>query len=212
MALKKEPKKEHVTFVNFVKKFGLTNKESANEAYLSTINSQHIRQRRQKKLHAAFMAFQERSQDSFWASRALETADRMLLINSAVVAKKTGVIVQGAGFREARSGLRRYPNNTKSDFESQEVIDDLDDSASMEEMHDSDDSESIEVIDDSDESESEVESGDSSAIAAVAGSSTSELPPLPVKCPSKISGSDSAQPSNKRKAPTFALDLKEPTF
>ncbi|KAF9343285.1 hypothetical protein BGX26_005974, partial [Mortierella sp. AD094] len=113
----------------------------------------------------------------------------------AIVAKKTGVIIQDAGFREARSGLRRYPNNAnnannaKSDVESLEVIDNSDDSASME------------VIDDSDENESEVDAGDNAAVAAVAGSSTS-----------KILYSESAQPSNKRKVPTFALDLKEPTF
>ncbi|KAF9112814.1 hypothetical protein BGX27_002742 [Mortierella sp. AM989] len=152
-ALKKKPNKEHVTFVNFVKKFGFTNKKSANEAYLSLINSKHIRQKRQKKLHGAYMAFQERSEDSFWTGRALEIADRMLLVNSAIVAKKTGVIVQDAGFREAKSGLRRYPNNTESDFESLEVIDD------------SDDSTSLEVIDDSDDSVSEVDAGDSASTA-----------------------------------------------
>ncbi|KAI8345726.1 hypothetical protein B0O80DRAFT_471902 [Mortierella sp. GBAus27b] len=97
--LKKEPRKEHVSFKNFVIKFGFTDKASAHEAYSSLINHVQLRKKRQAKLHDAYKAFRERSEDGFWASRALKT-----------VAKKAGAMIQKVELREANSGLRRYPS------------------------------------------------------------------------------------------------------
>ncbi|KAF8926489.1 hypothetical protein BGZ47_002688 [Haplosporangium gracile] len=124
-ALDKRPSKEHVSFKNFVIKFGFTDKESAHDAYQSLINSQLIRKRRQAKLHKAYKIFQERSEVSFWATQALKNADRMLLLSSATVAKNAGVVIQEAGFREVNSGIKRYPTEL-SRVESLEIIDDSD--------------------------------------------------------------------------------------
>ncbi|KAG0006576.1 hypothetical protein BGZ65_006434 [Modicella reniformis] len=129
-ALNKVPKKEHVTFTNFVKKFGFTTKESANEAYITLINSTNICQRRQMKLHESYKLFLERQEDGFWADRTLKTTDHMLLVNSAVIAKKAGTMIQEAGLLEANSGLGRYLSDLKTEDESLEVLDDTDDSES----------------------------------------------------------------------------------
>lgn len=128
-ARSKEPKKEHVSFRNFVIKFCFTDKESAHEAYLSLIDSQHIRKRRRIKLHNAYKLLKDRSEAGFWESRALKTADHMLLVTSATVAKKSGAMIQKAGLREANSGLKRYSSEL-SDVESLEVIDDSDENES----------------------------------------------------------------------------------
>ncbi|KAF9083368.1 hypothetical protein BGX27_004155, partial [Mortierella sp. AM989] len=104
-ACDKEHKKEHVSFSNFVKKFDITDKKSANEAYLSLIRSRHIRENRRKRLHERYRVFRERNEDIFWERRALKIADRRLLINSAIVAKKTAIMNQKAGVKETSSGF-----------------------------------------------------------------------------------------------------------
>ncbi|KAG0352049.1 hypothetical protein BGZ54_002983, partial [Gamsiella multidivaricata] len=119
-ACNKERKKEHASSPNFVKKFDFTDKESANEAYLSFISSHRIRENRRRELHEAYKVFRERNEDIFWERRALEIADRRLLINSAIVAKKTAAMAQKASIKEASSGFRRYPSDLKA-------IDDSDD-------------------------------------------------------------------------------------
>ncbi|KAF9420078.1 hypothetical protein BGZ76_004131, partial [Entomortierella beljakovae] len=101
-----------VSYPNFVKQFDFTNKGSADEEYMSVITSSHFNQRRQRKLRDSYEAFQKRSDESFWANRNLEIANRMLALNSATVAKKAGVEVQDAGLREATLGLRK--NSSKS--------------------------------------------------------------------------------------------------
>ncbi|KAF9410722.1 hypothetical protein BGZ76_005478, partial [Entomortierella beljakovae] len=103
---------------------------SANEAYLLLINSENIRQKRRKKLQDLFRVFQERGEDSFWANHSLKAVNRKLLVNSAIIAKKAGVLVQNAGFQEAGGGLRRYPSDLESDDVSFEVIDESDSSGS----------------------------------------------------------------------------------
>ncbi|KAK3815394.1 MAG: hypothetical protein J3Q66DRAFT_208895 [Benniella sp.] len=127
--LRKEPQKEHVSFKNFVIKFGFTDKASAHEAYLSLINSKQLREKRRAKLREAYKTFQERSEHGFWANRALKTADQMLLVTGATVAKKAGAMIQKVGLQEANSGLKRYPSEL-SNVESLEVIDDSDDDES----------------------------------------------------------------------------------
>jgi len=80
------------------------------------------------KLDEGYRRFQERGEDGVWTSRVLKTADHMLLVNSATIAKKkTGVIVQEAGFREAKAGLERCPSGM-TNMETSEAIDDSDDS------------------------------------------------------------------------------------
>ncbi|KAF9115716.1 hypothetical protein BGW39_002972 [Mortierella sp. 14UC] len=106
-ALKVEPKKEHVSFVNFVRKFDFTERDVAHEAYLSLIGSQHIRQCRRKQLHEAYNSFRARNEEGFWAERAL-------LVSSANAAKKSVVMIQEAGLLEAGSGLQRYPSDLNS--------------------------------------------------------------------------------------------------
>ncbi|KAI8605968.1 hypothetical protein EDD21DRAFT_362174 [Dissophora ornata] len=106
-ALNIEPKKEHVSFVNFVRKFDFTNRDVAHKAYLSLIESQHIRQCRRKRLLEAYNSFRARNEEGFWAERAL-------LVNSAIAAKKSAVMIQEAGLQEADSGLQRYPCDLNS--------------------------------------------------------------------------------------------------
>ncbi|KAF9080094.1 hypothetical protein BGX23_002651 [Mortierella sp. AD031] len=106
-ALNIEPKKEHVSFVNFVRKFDFTNRNVAHEAYSSLLESQHIRQCRRKRLHEAYNSFRARNEEGFWAERAL-------LVNSAIAAKKSAVMIQEAGLQEADSGLHRYPSDLNS--------------------------------------------------------------------------------------------------
>ncbi|KAG9064830.1 hypothetical protein KI688_003090 [Linnemannia hyalina] len=74
------------------------------------------------KLHKAYKLYQERGEDTFWASRTLKAADHMLLITSATIAKKAGCMVQEAGLKEARAGLERYPTNMPN-MEPLEVVD-----------------------------------------------------------------------------------------
>jgi len=81
------------------------------------------------KLDKAYKLFQERSEDSFWTNRALKTADHMLLVTSATVAKKARAMIQDVGLREAKAGLERYPSEML-DMESLEVIDDSDENGS----------------------------------------------------------------------------------
>jgi hypothetical protein len=139
-ALRKEPNVEHVSFKNFVITFGFTDKESAHEAYISLVNSQQIRNKRQVKLQKAYNFFRRRSEDSFWATRTLKVADHMLLVASATVAKKAGAVIQEAGLREANEGIKRYPSEL-SNVESLELIEDSDNDES--EADESEDGEKV---------------------------------------------------------------------
>ncbi|KAF9417759.1 hypothetical protein BGZ94_009868 [Podila epigama] len=124
-ATDKEHEKEHVSFSNFVKKFDITDKKSANEAFLSLISSPRLRETRRKRLQDAYKKFRERHEDIFWERRALKVADRRLLINCATIAKETAVIAQKASIKETSSGFRRYQSNSKTIEDSDdEVIDD----------------------------------------------------------------------------------------
>ncbi|KAF9197873.1 hypothetical protein BGZ49_001513 [Haplosporangium sp. Z 27] len=114
----------------FLKVFGFTDKDIANETYLSVIGSKRIRQNRGEKLLTAFTLFRGRSEELFWSNRALEIADRKLLMDSETIAKMTGTDVLNAGHQEARYGLANYPSNLKSKNMSLEIIDDSDDSKS----------------------------------------------------------------------------------
>ncbi|KAF9913632.1 hypothetical protein BX616_009802 [Lobosporangium transversale] len=130
-ALDNRSDKEHVSLPSFVKKFNFTNKESANEAYLSLITSTNIHHMRRKRLHGAYMAFKERCEERFWAIRDMKIADRMLIVKSATAAKKAGAIIQDSGLREVSFGHARYPSELKPDIiSSEEMIDDSEDSES----------------------------------------------------------------------------------
>ncbi|KAI8603415.1 hypothetical protein EDD21DRAFT_424182 [Dissophora ornata] len=89
-------------------------KENTNEAYLALIDFPHIHGKWQTSLRKSYKAFRERSEDNFWECHALDVTDRQLLVNSATVAKKAGVMALGAGLREAESGLSRYPSGLPS--------------------------------------------------------------------------------------------------
>ncbi|KAG0041367.1 hypothetical protein BGZ83_001892 [Gryganskiella cystojenkinii] len=128
----KQPKKEHVSLQNFVIKFGFTDQKSTNEAYLLLIISPRIRESRRTRLQDAFKLFKQRNETKFWESRNLKTADHRLLVNSATIAKKTGIIIQETGFQEASSGLKRYASELL-DVEPLEVNDDPDDESELDE-------------------------------------------------------------------------------
>lgn len=84
-----------------------TKRDIAHEACLSLIESQHIRHCRRKQLQEAYNSFRARSEERFWAERAL-------LVSSAIVAKKSAVMIQKAGLLEVGSGLQRYPFDLNS--------------------------------------------------------------------------------------------------
>ncbi|KAG0350235.1 hypothetical protein BGZ54_003944, partial [Gamsiella multidivaricata] len=109
-------------------KFDFTGKGIAHEAYLSLIESQNIRQCRQKRLREAYNSFRARNEAHFWADRAFESAKRELLVNSAIVAKKSAVMIQEADLQEATSGTQRYPSDLDSNIAHLEALDNSDDS------------------------------------------------------------------------------------
>ncbi|KAF9406728.1 hypothetical protein BGZ76_006276 [Entomortierella beljakovae] len=109
----KQNDKEHVSFPTFVKKFNILNRESANKAYMSLITNPHIQLKRQKRLHAEYINFQQRHEETFWLNRDLDVADQILVVKSATAAKKAGAAIQDAGTREASLGLSRYPSELK---------------------------------------------------------------------------------------------------
>ncbi|KAF9181538.1 hypothetical protein BGZ51_005376 [Haplosporangium sp. Z 767] len=114
----KERKKEYVSFVNFVKKFDITDKESANRAYFSLISSSNIRGSRRKRVHEKYEEFRQRNVNAFWGQRALKAADRKLLVNSVIIAKETAVMNQRAGVKETSSEFRRYHSELKANDDS----------------------------------------------------------------------------------------------
>ncbi|KAG0242160.1 hypothetical protein BGW41_004783 [Actinomortierella wolfii] len=65
--LNKESSKEHVSFRSFVLQFGYTHQKTAHEAYQLLLNSPRIHQRRRDRLIESYRAFQQRSDESFWA-------------------------------------------------------------------------------------------------------------------------------------------------
>ncbi|KAF9934130.1 hypothetical protein BGZ65_003874, partial [Modicella reniformis] len=154
-ATDKKPKKEHVSFPNFVKRFDIYDKDTANEKFSSLIGSSRLRDGRRNKLRKAYNNFLERYEDSFWEQRALKVASRRLKINFAIAAKETAVIIQNTSVKETISESIRYQTGL-------EMIEDSDD----------------EIIDDSD-SESEV--GTETDKLAVEDQSSSEASPNTVR-------------------------------
>jgi hypothetical protein len=131
-ALNKKQGKEHVTLPNFVQTFGLSNKESATEAYLSLIKHNQLSEKRRKKLHEAYVSFRLLREERFWHNHALKIEERRLRINGAIVAKKAGVVIQDAGLKEM-SAVAEHPSDIKPEdgFEF-EVINDSDDESEVE--------------------------------------------------------------------------------
>ncbi|KAF9090320.1 hypothetical protein BGX27_002291 [Mortierella sp. AM989] len=137
----KKPKKEHVSLPNFVSKFDITDKESANESFLSLISSKRLRKARRNKLQNAFEIFRKRHEKIFWERRALGVADKRLLTNSATVAEETAVIARNASIKETISGFERYQSNLMMSEDYYEGIIDDTDSDNSDNSDDSEDSE-----------------------------------------------------------------------
>ncbi|KAF9345756.1 hypothetical protein BGX34_004508, partial [Mortierella sp. NVP85] len=149
-ATDKKPKKEHVSFPNFVRKFDITDRKTASEAFSSLISSIHLRQTRRNKLQAAYKTFRERHEDTFWERRALTVADKRLVTTSATIAKETAVIAQKASIKETVSGFKRYRADLKATEDSDdEIIDDSDTeserAAEMSPAHELDDTAAADV-------------------------------------------------------------------
>lgn len=116
----KVPGKEHVLFSNFVRRFDLSNKESATQSFLALLNSTNIRTSRQEKLKKAFRYFQDHREKRFWAERILE-------VNTEKTVSQAGVIVQDAGVMKAKMACEKFFSAAGGSSLDQELLDDSDD-------------------------------------------------------------------------------------
>ncbi|KAK3823340.1 MAG: hypothetical protein J3Q66DRAFT_397809 [Benniella sp.] len=91
-----ETQKEHVSLPDFVKKFDITDRDKANEAFLTLISCTHLRESRRNQLQAAFKLSRERNENTFRERRALRVTDKSLMTSSADVAKEAAVIAQNS--------------------------------------------------------------------------------------------------------------------
>lgn len=88
-AMTKQKGKEHVTLANFVHKFGYTNQNSANSAYLALVENSQIESRRSERLLDAFREFTDNSSELFWSE--IESK-----IDTVLSSRKSGVITRAA--------------------------------------------------------------------------------------------------------------------
>lgn len=108
---------EHVSFGSFVKKFNLRNKEVAKTQYADLLNSQHIAEKRRRRLQQAYAEFQDSRLQSFWASRqqaaSLKETQKKLELNAAIVRKETAIMAQQASLHESANSLAALQSNRK---------------------------------------------------------------------------------------------------
>jgi hypothetical protein len=133
-ALNKKPKKEHAFFSSFVRRFDLSDKESAIRAYMALLESPRIRNRRQEKLKRSFKNFQDHHQEKFWSERNLQ-------VNTEVVLNQAGVIVQDGGLLRAKEACEKLFSGSRDRPLDQEPLDEYEDDSE-------DDSEDDTALDD----------------------------------------------------------------
>lgn len=88
--------KEHVSFTNFVKNFGLTNRESATRSFEGLLQSSIIPSKRRNFLHAKFDRFKMHYADQFWTKYSLR-------LNSERTAQRLALAAQDTAVEEAEA-------------------------------------------------------------------------------------------------------------
>lgn len=120
-AQEKKAGEEHVLLPNFVRrKFGFTDKDSANMAFLMLIGSNNLRQSRRELLQRLFTEFQQNLEESFWS-------DHTLKISTRITTKQTAIAVQKSGTKQAQVEYQRFITCLEKDALSEEHEDDPDD-------------------------------------------------------------------------------------
>ncbi|KAG0247680.1 hypothetical protein BG011_001088 [Mortierella polycephala] len=125
-AVSRVPGKEHVFFANFVRRFDLSDEESATRDFVALLESPNIRNHRREKLKKAFKDFQDHRQKRFWAERTLQ-------VNTEVTVRRAGVIVQDAGVMQAKMACEQFFSSAGGDsLDYQELLDDSEDESGAE--------------------------------------------------------------------------------
>ncbi|KAF8953044.1 hypothetical protein BGZ46_003311 [Entomortierella lignicola] len=152
----KDPKLEHVSFPNFVKRFKLTNKEDAIQQFELLICSSSVRQSRQQRLKGSFNNFQMHYMESFWSKYALDLKTKITALNA-------GTIIQDLGFQQAKISSEQLISSNEGD-QSKEPLEV--DEITKEAKSNIGDVKSSDIVDDSDESGSETAEEISSPLQA----------------------------------------------
>ncbi|KAF9944039.1 hypothetical protein BGZ65_012761, partial [Modicella reniformis] len=90
--------KEHVYLPDFVRHFGLLNRDASTKAFEDIINSTQIPQKRQEAIREAYKYFQEHHEETFWANHAVKHNARM-------TRKKAAIAIQNAGLQDAEASF-----------------------------------------------------------------------------------------------------------
>ncbi|KAF9899018.1 hypothetical protein EC991_009783 [Linnemannia zychae] len=98
------PRKEHVSFPSFVKRFGLTNKAQAISRYEWLLNFPRLKTGRRQRLRAAYDAWLPRMAE-FWSSWDEEQADRELNVSCRTVTMRTAIMAQRASLAVSAKGF-----------------------------------------------------------------------------------------------------------
>ncbi|KAI1287157.1 hypothetical protein EDD11_010486 [Mortierella claussenii] len=87
---------EHVSFPSFVTEFELLDKDDAIKLYEELLESPRLKLNRRDRLKANYAEFSKRRLDAYWSSwengAEMETVQKELEHNAAIVAKKTAVV------------------------------------------------------------------------------------------------------------------------
>ncbi|KAF9898348.1 hypothetical protein BX616_004153 [Lobosporangium transversale] len=99
-ALLKDQGVEHVTFPNFVHKFGFTNSRSAVSAYSALLRETQINEERRKRLNEEFKDFQTNSAELFWSE--LDSK-----VDTILSSRKAGIMTRAVGLKQASYDFNR---------------------------------------------------------------------------------------------------------
>ncbi|ORZ07749.1 hypothetical protein BCR41DRAFT_388817 [Lobosporangium transversale] len=95
---------EHVSFENFVRKFNLSDRESATNDYKHLIKSKRLRETRRESLEKSFVKFQCHHEDIFWAQRKVEISRIKLQLSSDSTSNDAVVDLQEAAVKKSQEG------------------------------------------------------------------------------------------------------------
>ncbi|KAG0308019.1 hypothetical protein BGZ99_001302, partial [Dissophora globulifera] len=109
-ALDKAPGQEHVLFPNFVRRFDLNDRQSAENQFELLLNSSSIRIQRRQTIKKAFRDFQLHRQVKFWAERKLK-------LKTTVTALQAGVVTHDMGIKQARISSQQLFSSSESELE-----------------------------------------------------------------------------------------------
>ncbi|KAF8917511.1 hypothetical protein BGZ58_005106, partial [Dissophora ornata] len=106
--------KEHVSFTNFVKNFGLTNRESATRSFEVLLQSSRIPSKRRTFLNAKFDKFREHYAEQFWTKYSLRLNSERTAQRLALAAQDTAVEEAEAAYGERRNAIAAALSSTTS--------------------------------------------------------------------------------------------------